>query len=968
MTGPTDRWRRVEALYHETLERPANERAAALAAACAGDAALSLEVQSLLDQPESAAGFLATPALEVAAQLASLSPSHTRLTGRRFGVFEVQGLLGVGGMGEVYRARDTRLQRDVAIKILPRAFQDDPDRLARFEREARVLASLNHPHIGAIYAVEDASPPPGSGQERVRALVLELVDGDTLAERIARGPLPLEGALPMAGQIAHALDVAHERGIVHRDLKPANIKITPQGVVKVLDFGIAKTDRREDDVTLTTRGATREGMILGTATYMSPEQARGKPVDKRTDIWAFGCILYEMLTGRLAFGGATVSDTIGAILEREPAWEALPPSTPRGIRQLLHRCLDKDLTRRLRDIGDARIEIIEIGETQQSSRGGKADNSIETGAGSGRIERIAWTSALALVAVVAGVFGAQALRPGPIPAEIRLEINTPPSRAPWLALSPDGLKIVYVAPFEGRSQLWLRSLDSPLARPLPGTEGAAGQFWSPDSRSVGFVAGTRLKRMDIDGGSVQTLATAVPLALGGSWSRDGTIIFGNNPAGPIFRIPAQGGEPTEATRVDSPEQRGHESPQFLPDGRHFLFFVTGSPEARGVYVGQLDGNDTKRLFDAETPAAYAATGQLVFVRGGTLLAQDFDPDRLALRGDAFPLAENVTVASAENVAAVTSVSVSAAGPIAYRTAPADSRQRQLVWVDRTGRETDNVVYQNGAGLGASLSHDGRRVALFQFADGNMDIWAYDIRRRSWDRITFDPGDDIYPLWSPDDTRMVSGSNRSTQVIDLYVRLLGASPASEERLYATSQPKFPTDWSANGRFVLFDTLDPKRGFDVWALPMERERTPFEVVQTEFNEGLAQFSPDTTWIAYQSDKTGRFEIYLRPFRGPGDDVRVSVDGGTQARWNPSGKELFYLAPGNRLTAVTLRFSANNKAVEPGTPLALFVAKVGGSAGYVQQYMVSPDGQSFVTQSTVGDASASPISVILNWKPKR
>ncbi len=777
---------------------------------------------------------------------------------------------------------------------------------------------------------------------------MELVEGEDLSRRIARGTVPVAETLRIAMQMAQALDVVHERGIVHRDLKPANIKITPEGVVKVLDFGIAKTDPREDDGALATRGVTRAGMILGTAPYMSPEQARGKPVDKRTDIWAFGCILYEMLTGRLAFAG----DTIGAILEREPAWDTLPPSTPPGIRQLLHRCLDKDLTRRLRDIGDARLEIDEV-------RSAKGDNNGEAGARSGRRERIAWASALALVAVSAGVFGAQALRPAPIAAEVRLEINTPPSRAASLALSPDGLKIVYVAPSEGRSQLWLRSLDSPSARPLAGTEGASGQFWSPDSRSIGFVAGTRLKRMDIDGGSVQTLASDVPAALGGSWNHDGTIIFGNNPAGPIFRISAQGGEPTGVTRVESPKQRGHESPQFLPDGRHFLFFVTGSPEARGVYVGQLDGNDTKRLFDAETPAAYAASGQLIFVREGKLLAQGFDPDRMELRGDPFPLAEDVTAA--------TTVSVSAAGPIAYRTAPKDSGQRQLVWVDRSGRETDTVVYPNGAGLGASLSHDGRRVAVFQLADGNMDIWSYDIRRHSWNRITFDPGDDIYPLWSSNDARMVSGSNRGTSVIDLYVRLLGAPPASEERLYATSQPKFPTDWSADGRLVLFDTLDSKRGFGVWALPMDGERKPFEVVQTEFNEGLAQFSPDAAWIAYQSDKTGRFEIYLRPFRGPGDDVRVSVDGGTQARWNPNGKELFYLAPGNRLTAVTIRFSASNQAVEPGTPVALFLAKVGGSAGYVQQYMVSPDGQSFVTQSVVAEASASPIAVIRNWKPK-
>jgi Tol biopolymer transport system component len=865
--------------------------------------------------------------------------------GTRLGVYDIIAPIGEGGMGQVYRATDRTLGRQVAIKILPDAFAEDPESLLRFEREAKTLAALNHPHIAAIYGFEKSAG--------VHALVMELVEGEDLSQRIAGRGIPIDEALPIAKQIAEALEAAHDQGIIHRDLKPANVKITSDGSAKVLDFGLAKVHigagGRRDSSNGPTLMATRSGLILGTAAYMAPEQARGEAADQASDMWAFGCVLFEMLTGRRAFEGATMSEILANVLKTQPDWDRLPAETPDGVRRLLRRSLQKDQRLRFRDMRDARLEIDEVHGAPATNAG--------TGARSRRGERIAWASALTLVTLIAGGFGARALRPAAIPAEVRLEINAPPSRDASLAVSPDGLKIVYIAPFEGRSQLWLRSLDSPLARPLKGTEGASGQFWSPDSRSVGFVAGTRLKRMDIDGGSVQTLTSAVPLPLGASWNRDGTIVFSNNPSGPLFRISAQGGEPTEATRVDSPRQRGHEFPRFLPDGRHFLFFATGSPEARGVYVGQLDGNDTKRLFDAETPAAYATTGQLVYVRERKLLAQGFDLNQMELRGDAFALAENVT--------AETSVSVSAAGPIAYRTPPADSGQRQLVWVDRSGRETDKVVYTNGAGLGGSLSHDGRRVAVYQFADANMDIWSYDIRRRSWDRITFDPGDDIYPLWSRDDTRMVSGSVRTTGVVDLYVRLLG-DPASEQQIVSTSQPKFPTDWSADGRFVIYDSLDPKRGFDVWAVPMEGERQPFAVVQTEFNEGLAQFSPDTTWIAYQSDKTGRFEIYLRPFRRPGDDVRVSVDGGTQVRWNSNGKELFYLAAGNRLTAVPLRFSANNQGVEPRTPVALFVAKVGGFAGYTHQYMVAHDGQSFVTQSVMGDASASPINVILNWQP--
>jgi Tol biopolymer transport system component len=529
-----------------------------------------------------------------------------------------------------------------------------------------------------------------------------------------------------------------------------------------------------------------------------------------------------------------------------------------------------------------------------------------------------------------------------------------------VAISPDGLKIVFVARSAGQSQLWLRSLDSPSARPLSGSERASSPFWSSDSRSIGFFADASLKRMNIDGGSAQTLATDSPVALGGAWNSEGTIVFSRSPAGAILRISAEGGEPAPATRIESPQQRGHAFPQFLPDGRHFLFFVTGSPEARGIYIGQLGGLDGTRLFDADAPAVYSATGHLLFIRQGKLLAQDFDPDRLELKGDPFPIAEDVTEG--------TTLSASAAGPIAYRTG-ADA-QRQLVWVDRSGREIDKEVYPDTSALGPSLSPDGHRVAVFRQTNGNMDIWSYETSRRAWDRITFDPGDDIFPLWSRDGASIVSGSVRKTEgVVDLYRKLLSSPQGTEELLLSTSQEKFPTDWSADGRFLLFTSLDPKRGFDIWALPLEG-RKPFEVVRTDFSESLAQFSPDGRWIAYQSNKTGRSEVYLRPFPGPGDDWRASIDGGAQARWNPNRKELFYIGADDRLMAVPIRFSSNGKTVEFGTTRGLFPTSVGSTAPLVhrQQYLVSADGQSFVMNSVMGEASASPITVILNWKPKR
>jgi len=869
-------------------------------------------------------------------------------SGTALGPYEVQSPLGAGGMGEVYKARDTRLDRIVAIKVLPGGVTADPLLRDRFEREAKAISSLNHRHICALYDV--------GRQDGIEFLVMEYLDGETLAHRLARGRIPLDETVTIASQIAEALEAAHDRGIVHRDLKPANVAITLDGDVKVLDFGLARhadAGRNPDVSNSPTVMATTPGIILGTAAYMSPEQAKGKDADRSSDVWAFGCVLYEMLTGSRAFDGDTVSEILANVLKTEPAWQRLPAETPEGVRRLLRRSLQKDQKLRLRDIRDARLDLADVDGTIP-------DKDRVTRAPSSRWERRAWASAVAILALIAGVLGAKALRPAPIALETHLEVTTPPTGDASVAISPDGLKVVFVARSVGPSLLWVRSLDSPVAMPLTGTERASRPFWSPDSRSIAFVAGTSLKRIDIDSGSLQTLASGIPTPLGGSWSSDGsTIIFGNNPGGPIFRVPARGGEVVVATRI-APPQRGHMYPSFLPDGRHFLYFVTGSREAHGVYVGQLDGVDSRRLFDADVPAVYAA-GHLLFIRQEKLLAQAFDPDRLELTGEPYSIPGDVT--------AGTLLSASAAGLIAYRTASRDSGQRQIVWVDRSGHETDKVVYADGAALGGSLSHGGRRVAVYRFQDGNMDIWSFDTSRRAWDRITFHPGDDIYPIWSRDDTSIVSGSVRTTNVVDLYRTFLTGPQGREELLLATPFAKFPMDWSADGRFLLYDVLDPKRGFDVWVLPLEGDRTPSPVVETEFNEGLAQFSPDGHWIAYQSDRTGRNEIFLRPFPGAGADIRVSVDGGAQVRWNSNGMELFYVATDNRLMAVPLQFVSGGTSVEPGKPSALFATILSSAAGptYKQQYMVSQDGQSFLMQSAVGEAYASPITIIQNWKPR-
>jgi len=865
--------------------------------------------------------------------------------GVSLGPYEIQSPLGAGGMGEVYRARDTRLDRVVAIKVLPGHLASNPELRERFEREAKAISSLNHPHICALYDV--------GSQGGIDFLVMEYLDGETLADRLERGRVPLEEALPLARQMAEALEAAHDKGIVHRDLKPSNVAITADGHVKVLDFGLATmravAGARADASNSPTLLATTPGMIVGTAAYMSPEQANGKESDRSTDVWAFGCVLYEMLAGHRAFEGDTVSEILANVLKSEPAWQQLPPETPDGLRRLLHRSLQKDPRQRLRDIHDARLEMMEAHGTPPDRMTGVVQ--------SGRRERLAWALVL-LMALVTGVFGARTFRSPPTAPEVRLEINAPPTRDPSMAISPDGLKIVFSASGEGQSQLWLRPLDSPLARPLTGTEHAALPFWSPDSRAIGFIADDKLKTVNVNDGSIQTLMST-PSGLGGAWNGDGTILVSANPGRPMLRIPPGGGEPTAVTRFTSPQQRSQSSPRFLPDQRHFLFFVSGSPEARGVYVGQLDSLDTKRLFDADTPAAYASNGHLLFVREGTLLAQRFDPDRLVVTGDALPIADHVN--------AGTAVSVSAAGPIAYRSPSSDSGQRQLVWVDRSGQETEKVVYPDTSSPGPSLSHDGRRIALFRYASGNMDIWTYDTARRAWSRVTFDSGDDIFPVWSPDDSRIVFGSRRGE--MNLYWKPLNGPPGSEELLLSSSAPKFPMDWSRDGRFLLYDTADPKGSVDIWALPLDGARKPFEVVKTEFNERMGQFSPDGKWLAYQSDKTGRFEIYVRPFPGPGDDVPVSSNGGTQVRWNPRGGELFYLDGDDRLMTVLVRLPSSTTKFEIGTERPFPGIKMGGTDPNrnSRKYMVASDGQSFVLNSVPEAASASPITVILNWKPR-
>jgi eukaryotic-like serine/threonine-protein kinase len=946
----SERWQQIESLYQSVLDLNPGERDAFLSEKCRGDEELRREVESLLRYEPDDKQLHTAAAFKIAEQAIDLEPSQS-IIGRNIGSYKIHSLIGVGGMGEVYRAKDMNLGRDVAIKILPASVANDPERLSRFEREARLLAALNHPHIAAIYGFERSN----SGT----ALVLEIVEGTTLAERLASGPLRLAEALKFALQIANALEAAHEKGIIHRDLKPANIKITPDGTVKVLDFGLAKAFAGEGTAhdlsqlpTLTIE-ATGQGVIAGTPSYMSPEQARGNAVDKRTDIWAFGCLLYELITGRRAFARDTVSDTIACILEREPDWSALPTATPDAIRRLLTRSLAKDPRRRLRDIGDIRLDIEEAQSVPRIA---------SVSAQGTHRKALAWISISAILAMIAFVAGTRFFLPTVLAPEVRFEIATPSTPDPVsLAISPDGQRIVFVASSEGRRRLWLRSLDSVSARPLVGTDGGFYPFWSPDNRSIGFFADGKLQRIDIEGGVVRTLAIA-PNPLGASWNVDGTILFVPNFSSPIFRTSATGGEVAALTRTEA-KQSSHRFPRFLPDGRHFLYYAAGSPETSGVYASDLTGT-TKRLLDADAPAAYTPSHHLLFVRQGTLFAQPFDPVRLELSGNPFPIAEQIAVSGDTSAAGL---SASAAGPFIYRAGLA-SVQRQFIWFDRSGNEIGRVGDPDSATPGyPSLSPDGRRIGLSRTLNGNTDIWMLDLGRSLLSRFTFDIAQDANPIWSPDGNRIVFNSSRRG-VFDLYEKDVTGS-GSDRLLLETPQNKAPVDWSPDGRFVLYRGPALATGFDLWVLPMDGTGKQFPVVQTNFEERDGQFSPDGKWIAYQTNESGRSEVVVQPFPGPGDKLQISTNGGSQVRWRLDGKELFYIALDGRLMAVPIRVASNGQSIEAGAAVSLFATHVGGAiqGPDKQQYVVSRDGQRFLMNTIAEGDKPSPITVILNWRPK-
>jgi Tol biopolymer transport system component len=949
----------VEEVCDAALDRDASERAAFIASACGDDRALRQEVEALLARAQSAEAFLAAPIGAVAVQ--ALRDGVTSLVGRQIGAYAIRGRLGAGGMGEVYRAQDTKLGRDVAIKVLPSAFVSDPDRLARFEREARLLATLNHPHIGAIYGVEEAAG--------VRALILELVEGPTLAERLSAGPMPVREAVSIARQISEALDAAHEKGIIHRDLKPANIKVTPEGIVKVLDFGLAKAGALAGE----TADATRDGAILGTAGYMSPEQARGQAVDKRTDIFAFGAILYEMLSGRRAFDGETAMDAVTAVLNDDPPeLSAAERRIPPALTRIVDRCLKKNPAGRFQSASDLAFAL--EGVSQQSDPTAAAviaDGRKSFPQNSGATWAMAVGCALLVGFAIATLLY---FRPAALEPQVtRLDLVTPPTGDAYsMTISRDGRQLAYVANGDHGAQLWVRPLDQAIAQPLAGTEGAIGPFWAPDGRAIGFFAEGKLKRIDLAGGAVQVLAD-VSNPMGGAWGADGVILFTPSSTDPLLRVAASGGPVTAATHLAT-GQAGHHWPEFLPDGRRFLFVVsTGQQDTYGVYVGSLGGGEPTRIMPDATRAAYAPPGYLLLAASdgspppgasgsGLLVAYPFDAANATVKGEPITVARGVGICCDRGAFAV-----SAQGVLAYRGGV--STRRQLVWIDRAGRVLGPAGPVDDTGLSfPDLSADDQRVAFIRAVQANIDVWVIRAGETVPRRFTFERTIDAGPLWSPDLSRIVFRTFRGG-TYNLYEKPVDGS-TDEQPLLVTSLAKAPLDWSRDGRFLLYSSQDPKTGTDLWALPLTGERKPFAVLQTRFDEIQGQFSPDGRWLAYASNESGRNEIYVQAFPESGGKSQISVAGGLQPRWRRDGKELFYVAPDNRLFAAPIHVAPGTRALEAGAPVPLFQTKIATGLNIVpagfqarSQYAVAADGR-FLMNVSADDGVISPITIVQNW----
>jgi Tol biopolymer transport system component len=875
--------------------------------------------------------------------------------GARFGPYEIADSIGAGGMGEVYRAVDLELKRDVAIKVLPPSFVTDGDRLARFQREAEVLAALNHPNVAHIYGLQKT--------DGMQALVMELVAGETLAARLARGAIPVDEALAIALQIASALEAAHERSIVHRDLKPANVTLRPDGTVKVLDFGIAKLLAPLAGGATTASGTTpaamtETGFVLGTTGYMSPEQARGHAVDERTDIWAFGCVLYEMLAGRAAFLGDDGAVTLARVLEGRVDFGSLPAGLEPAVRQTLGLCLQKDPKKRIADIRDVRLALDGAFATEPDRR------AVVAAHGSVRLARAAWLAAGIAAGGMLATAAAWRLADAPLPPapEMRLELTTPATPTPLqLALSPDGRNLAFVASADGPQRLWLRGLAAEEPRPIPGTEGARYPFWSPDGRSLGFFRSGNLLRVSVAGGAPEKLAT-VAFGGGASFDSRGGLLFAFGASHPLWYVAAPGGTPTAVTQLGE-GQAGHRFPHFLPDGRRFLFYVAGREQSSGLYLGSLDGGEPSRLTAADSAGAFLAPNWVLYAQQGALLARRLDPARAELTGEPVIVATKIGT----EATGLGGFSVSAAGHVALRSSGV--QPSHLRWRDRLGAALDVAAPADTIGVSfPELSPDGRRVVVQRAVAGNWDLWWLDTARGSWSPLTRESVNEQLPVWSPDSASIAHSSNRSGSN-DLYVRDARGGER-EELIVESPNPKQPQSWSPDGRWLLYYELDPTAGRDLWLLDLDsRERKVF--VASPFEERAAQISPDGRWVAYETDASGQFEVVVQSFPEPAMTWPISTRGGTQPRWSPDGSELYFVSPELMMMAATVGTAPNDdRSLEVGAPTGLFPVRPAGDslAEIVKaQYAVARDGR-FLLHENAEESAVVPITLILNWAEAR
>ncbi len=871
----------------------------------------------------------------------------------RIGPYPIEREIGRGGMGIVYLGRDTRLERSVAIKVLPPEFAADPERLARFEREARMVAALNHTNVAGIYGLEEA--------DGRRFLALEYVEGDTLAERIARGPLDTTDALEIARQIAAGLEAAHEAGIIHRDLKPGNIKLTPSGDVKILDFGLARAGGGPEAASgsnlshspTMTHAGTVAGVILGTAAYMSPEQARGRVVDRRTDIWSFGCVLFECLTGRQAFAGDTVSDMVALILQGTPPWDALPSATPPALRHLLERCLEKDAKKRMRDIGDARLDIEEL-------LSGKAPAAAPTAAPAPRSARPLLFLALFLAASTLGLALFHWMTKPEAEPTLRLSLTSPPGiymlpNPVGVDVSPDGTRIAFVAAdSSGETYIFVRPVGSLASRRIAGTDGVSVCFWSPAGDRIAFFTDDRLKKVNLDGGTPEDICTVNGSGRGAAWSPDGTIVLAPAGEGPLFKVSANGGTPEPLTALDaSTGETGHRFPHFLPDGTHFLFAAL--PPDRGQYtihVASTRGPDRDSLMVAEGVPVYVEPGYLLYSRNSRLVAQRFDAGKRKLIGEPVSLGDEPGPSDWMG-----SPSIKASGNVVtyFRNMLPPT---ELAWLDRSGAKTGIVPAPSGHYNNVALSPDGERAVVSRKESAReSDLWIVELASGTTTRFTYGPGRIEGPVWSPDGTRIVFSSDRNG-TWDMYVKAVNGASPEEKIPTERSSLTYAAAITPDNRTLLFRQLSEKTNWDLWTIPLDGDnRSQMPYIQTPFVELGACFSPDGRWVCYGSTESGAMELYVQSFPEPGRKYRISNGGGNGPRWSADGREIGYRDGVGRATFVSVQTDGGFSAGRPVSTFNLFQAVDGAPTADLQRFLAS----------IVDENHDLPpeMTVLLNWR---